>query len=197
MRAAVVVLIAIACGKHSAPVAIAAGDVPSPAELNAYVSNAGNVHLTMKEDEVDSALGAKPTRRMDAASQDGETQVAWDQIGGDHPGAAAGRFYAQRLTQIEFAPASRSMPRISKDVADSLLRQQYAQRAVAHTLRMTDIESVTASKGARALWRFTHRPPDGAIVTSVWMWEVEPGGEALIVEEQDGSAGQPVVRSLK
>ena len=50
-----------------APVADAgaSGGVPSPAELEAYVSRAGTVRLGMTESEVTEALGRKPSRRKD------------------------------------------------------------------------------------------------------------------------------------
>jgi len=47
------------------------------------------------------------------------------------------------------------------------------RRSVARRLRMEDIEAVTGSRGLRARWIFSHRPPDRANVMSVWAWEVE------------------------
>ena len=182
---------AFACRKGGASTA---GDVRS-AELDQYVSGAGNVRLGMTEDEVTSALGVKPARRLDAMSSDGITEVAWDNIGGTHPGAAVGRFIGGKLTQIDFATAKTAMPRISSDVASSLERAEIVQRAVAHTLRLEDIEAVTGSRGLRARWtliELSNHPN----VRSVWAWEVEPGGKALVVEEENGLAGQPVVRDL-
>jgi len=186
-----------ACRKTSAAKRIAAGEVPSAAELDQYVSGAGNVRLVMTEDEVSSALDVKPTRRRDASSSDGVTEVAWDNISGPHPGAAVGRFTAGKLTQIEFATASMAMPRISRDVARSLESADVVRRSVEHTLRLEDIQATTGSHGLRARWIFTHRPPDRAGVMSLWVWEVEPGGRALVVEEENGLAGQPVVRDLR
>jgi hypothetical protein len=194
---AVGLLTALACGKPAAPTRIAAGDVPSAAELEAFVSHAGNVRLTMTEQEVRSALGTKPTRRQEAMSSDGESVVVWDTITGPHPGAALGRFVAGRLRQIEFATASTAMPRIGRDVAASLESAETVRRSVAGTLRIADIEAATGSRGLRARWTFTHWPPDRAKITSVWLWEIEPGGRVLMVDEYDGLAGQPVVRDLK
>ena len=187
-----------ACRKTAGPTRIAAGDVPSAAELDQFVSGAGSVRLAMTEDEVSSALGEKPARRRDAMSSDGMTEVAWDNIGGPHPGAAVGRFVAGKLTQIEFATATTAMPRISRDVARSLESADVVRRSVARTLRLEDVEAATGSHGLRARWIFTHRPPGRADVMSVWLWEVEPGGRsALVVEEENGLAGQPVVRDLR
>ena len=70
-----------------APVADAgaSGGVPSPAELEAYVSGAGTVRLGMSEGEVTRALGRKPSRRKDG----GDTaDVAWDDLPGPRPGHA-------------------------------------------------------------------------------------------------------------
>ena len=194
------ILVAVAagaCGKTAVPTRIAAGDVPSAAELDQFVSGAGGVRLAMTEDEVSSALAVKPARRRDAMSSDGMTEVAWDNIGGPHPGAAVGRFVAGKLTQIEFATATTAMPRISRDVARSLESADVVRRSVARTLRLEDVEAATGSHGLRARWIFTHRPPDRADVMSMWLWEVEPGGRALVVEEENGLAGQPVVRDLR
>jgi hypothetical protein len=176
---------------------IASGDVPSAAELDQFVSGAGGVRLTMTEAEVSAALGVRPARREDATSQDGVTKVAWDNIGGAHPGAALGDFVAGKLFRIEFATASTAMPRISRDAAQALERADVVRRSVARTLRMEDIEAVTGSRGLRARWIFGLRPPDRANVMSIWTWEVEPGGRVLVVDEENGLAGQPVVRDLK
>lgn len=193
-----VAVVLIACRKTSAPPTIGVGDVPPPAELDQYVSGAGNIRLGMTEQEVDAALGKKSTRRQDAAARDGATDVAWDKIAGAHPGAAVGRFFDGKLTHIEFAPATTTMPRISADAARSLAESgSVVQRAVARTLRLSDVEAVTGSRGLRAQWSFSFHPPNRADVKSLWAWEVEPGGRALIVEEEQGLAGQPVVRDIK
>jgi hypothetical protein len=186
-----------ACRKHAAPGRIAAGDVPTAAELDQFVTGAGNVRLAMTEDEVSSALGVKPARRRDGISRDDVTEVAWENIGGAHPGAAVGRFVAGRMFQIEFGTATMTMPRISRDVARSLESADVARRSVARMLRLEDIEAATGSRGLRTRWIFTHHPPDRADVKSVWLWEVEPGGQALVVEEENGLAGQPVVSNLR
>jgi hypothetical protein len=130
-------------------------------------------------------------------SSDGVTEVAWDNIAGPHPGAALGRFAAGRLSQIEFATATAAMPRISPEVARSLESADVVRRSVARTLRLEDVEAATGSHGLRARWIFTHRPPNRADVMSMWLWEVEPGGRALVVEVENGLAGQPVVRDLR
>jgi hypothetical protein len=195
---AVGLLTALACAKQAAPTRIASGDVPSAAELEQFVSGAGNVRLMMTEKEVSSALGTKPTQRQEAMSSDEESVVVWGTITGPHPGAALGRFAAGRLRQIEFGTASTAMPRIGRDVAASLESAEIVRRSVARTLRLADIEAATGSRGLRARWTFTHWPPDRANVMSVWVWEIEPGGRALVVEEEgDGAVGQPVVRDLK
>jgi hypothetical protein len=196
---AVVLLIAAAataCGKAGST-RIAAGDVPSSAELDQYVTGAGGIRLAMSEEEVTDALGTKPARRREALSQDGITEVAWDNIDGPHPGHAAGGFVAGKLIWITFATASTSLPRVGRDAASSLLTGAVAQRSVARTLRLEDVEAVTGSRGLRARWTFTHRPPDRADIASVWVWEVEPGGRMLSVEERDGLAGQPVEREWR
>jgi hypothetical protein len=194
---AVGLLTALACGTQGPPTRIAAGDVPSAAELEQFVSGAGHVRLVMTEAEVSAALRAKPTRRQEAMSSDGESVVVWDTITGPHPGAALGRFVAGRLRQIEFATTSSAMPRISGDVAAALERAEIVRRSVARTLRIADIEAATGSRGLRVRWTFAHRPPDRAYITSVWAWAIEPGGRALVVDEEDGLAGQPVVRHWK
>jgi hypothetical protein len=191
-------LVSFSCKKKFDPrTRIASGDVPSAAELDQFVSGAGGVRLAMTEDEVSAALGARPSRRSDATSRDEVADVAWDNIGGAHPGAALGHFRAGKLYAIEFATASTVMPRISADVARSLESGDVVRRSVARTLRIEDIEAATGSRGLRARWIFNHRPPDRASVMSVWAWEVEPGGRALVVEDENGLAGQPVVRDLK
>ena len=191
-------LVSVSCKKRVDPgTRIASGDVPSAAELDQFVSGAGGIRLAMTEDEVSAALGVRPARRRDAISQDDVTEVAWDNIGGAHPGAAVGRFIVGKLIQIELATASSTMPRIGSAVARSLESADVVRRSVARTLRIDDVEAATGSRGLRARWIISHRPPDRANVMSIWAWEVEPGGRALVVEEENGLAGQPVVRDLK
>jgi hypothetical protein len=191
-------LVSFSCKKKFDPrMRIASGDVPSATELDQFVSGAGGVRLAMTEDEVSGALGARPLRRSDATSRGEAVDVAWDNIGGAHPGAALGHFVAGKLFAIEFATASKAMPRISADVARSLESGDVVRRSVARTLRIEDVERATGSRGLRVRWIISHRPPDRANVMSVWAWEVEPGGRALVVKDENGLAGQPIVRDFR
>lgn len=187
-------LLAICCRRTRGTVDVTRGEVPLPAEVDNYVSGGARVRLLMTEDEVAAALGGEPTRRKDFHSYEGLVESAWDHISGRHPGAAAARFAAGRLALIEFAPAQPSLPRISSDVARSLAdNAEVVQRAVAHHLTLRDIEAVTGSSGARILWSFAYRPPNRAVASSVWAWNVDQS-KALLVTESDGSVGQPVIR---
>lgn len=178
----------------------AAGDaggrgIPSPQELDAYVSGAGAVHLGMTEADVTQALGKKPSRRDDAQSPGAATDVAWDNLAGPQPGAALGRFRDDRLYSIDFAPAAQVYPRLDYATADAVTRADYVRRSVARTLRMADIESVTRGPGYRASWAVMSGFGTPTRVQSKWMWEVDPGDRILYVEELDGRAGQPVIRN--
>jgi hypothetical protein len=171
--------------------------VPSAMELDAYVTGAGRVHLGMTESEVSDALGKKPARRDDAMSPGASTDVAWDGLEGARPGAALGRFLDGRLVRIEFAPASSVFPRIDRAVAAAVTSADFVRASVARTLQMADIEAVTRTPAHRRAWIIGRGNDGKTTVGSRWIWEVEPGGKALLVEEADGLAGQPHIRSLK
>jgi hypothetical protein len=180
-----------------APVADAGalGGVPSPAELEAYVSGAGAVRLGMTESEVTEALGSKPSRRDNALSP--AKDVAWDGLKGPRPGAALGRFQDGRLLSIEFAPAEQVYPRLDYATADSVTQADYVRRSVDRTLRLADIEAVTGVPGYRASWTVMSGFGSPTRVRSRWMWDVDPGDRVLYVEELDGLAGQPVIRKKR
>jgi hypothetical protein len=168
--------------------------VPSPKELEAYVSGAGAVRLGMSESEVTEALGKKPSRRQDR----GDTaDVAWDDLKGPRPGAALGSFREGRLLRIEFAPAMPVLPRVDYATADSLTRADIVRGSVDRTLRIADIEAVTRVPGYRATWAIASGFGVKTTVTSRWLWEIEPGGKVLFVDEEDGYAGQPVIRDRR
>lgn len=93
--------------------------------------------------------------------------------------------------------SSKALPRISREAAQSLQSGDVVQRSVARTLQLKDVEAVAGSRGMRSKWTFTHHPPDRADVKSTWVWQIESGGTALIVEEENGLAGQPIERPLK
>jgi hypothetical protein len=172
--------------------------VPSAAELDAFVTGAGGVHLGMTESEVSDELGAKPTRRQEATSPGASTDVVWDRIGGARPGGALGSFLEGRLVRIEYAPAGKpDLPRLDRTSAESLTRAEYVRRSVDRSLRMADIEAVTRGPGCRASWIIGRGSGGKTTVMSRWLWEVEPGGQALIVEEEDGLVDQPIIRSMK
>jgi hypothetical protein len=174
-----------------------ADGVPSPEQLEAYVSGAGAVRLGMTESEVSEALGQKPSRRQDAQSPGASTDVAWDGLPGPRPGAALGRFIEDRLISIEFAPAAPVFPRLTYATANVVTQPDYVRRSVARTLRMADIEAVTGVPGHRASWAIMTGFGSPTRVKSRWMWEVEPGGRFLYVEELDGLAKQPVIRKQR
>ena len=179
-----------------APVADAgaSGGVPSPAELEAYVSRAGTVRLGMTESEVTDALGRKPSRRKDGG---GTADVAWDDLQGPRPGYALGNFRDDTLYSIEFAPAEQVYPRLDYATADAVTKADYVRRSVARTLRMADIEGVTRVPGYRASWTVMSGFGTPTRVRSRWFWEVDPGNRVLYVEELDGLAGQPVIRDKR
>jgi hypothetical protein len=171
------------------------GDMPSAVALEAYVTGAGNVQLGMTESQVSDALGEKPTRREDAMSPGATTDVAWDDLKGARPGAALGRFRDGRLISIEFASTFPVLPRIDRGAADAVTTPDFVRASVARTLQMTDIEAVTRTRGHRMSWSVMRGADGRTMVLSRWIWEVEPGGEALLVVEYDGLAGQPNIRS--
>jgi hypothetical protein len=171
--------------------------VPTPDELEAYVTGAGAVRLGMTEREVTLALGRKPSRRDDAMSPGASTDVAWDDLQGLRPGAALGRFLDDRLQSIEFAPASPALPRLDYATANSVTLPDYVRRSVAGTLRMADIEAVTRVPGYRASWAIMTGFGTPTRVKSRWLWEVDPGDRLLLVEELDGLAHQPVIRTKR
>jgi hypothetical protein len=168
--------------------------VPSPAELEAYVSGAGAVRLGMTESEVTSALGRKPGRRHDEGK---DADVAWDDLKGPRPGYALGKFRADRLYSIEFAPAAQVYPRLDHATADSVTQADYVRRSVARTLRMADIEAVTRVPGYRASWTVMSGFGAPTRVRSRWLWEVDPGDSVLVVDELDALAEQPVIRKKR
>lgn len=164
--------------------------MPSAAELDAYVSGAGRVHLGMTEGEVSAALDRQPTQRRDG-------DVAWEGIGGERPGSALGQFVDGRLKRIEYVPSPwPALPRVSRAAADSLLTGEYARRSYERTLGMSDIEAVTGAPGYRMSWFIDGRTGPTA-VGSRWIWEVEPGKVLYVAEEPDGTASQPVVRDMR
>ena len=89
--------------------------------------------------------------------------------------------------------------RVDRATAESLTSADFVRRSVAKPVRMKDIEAVTGTRGYHGLWRIIR--PAGTqrvIVVSRWFWEVEPGGEALSVEEEeDGIAGQPIIVPMR
>lgn len=180
----------------SAPVAdaSASGGVPSPAELEAYVSGAGTVRLGMTESEVTRALGSKPSRRKDGGNT---ADVAWDDLQGPRPGHALGHFRDDRLYAIEFAPAAQVYPRLDHATAAAVTQPDYVRRSVARTLTMAEIEAVTRVPGYRASWTVMSGFGAPTSVSSRWFWEVDPGNRVLYVEELDGLAGQPVIRDKR
>jgi hypothetical protein len=187
----------------SAPAEGAAGattpeGMPSRAELDAFLPGAGEVHLGMSEKEVSAALGSKPTRREDAPSKGVPVNIIWDSVGGGaHPGGAIGIFEEDRLIRIEFVGANLVFPRIDRATAQTVLTGAYAQRSYARTLRIADIEAAVRSPGVRVTWIIDGRRGPTA-VASRWMWEVVPGDdEVLYVAEDDGTAGQPVIRKRR
>jgi hypothetical protein len=171
--------------------------VPSPEQLEDYVTGAGAVRLGMTESEVSEALGKKPSRRDDALSPGASTDVAWDDLQGPRPGAALGRFRDDRLYSIEFAPASPVPPRLDSATANSVTKADYVRRSVARTLRMADIEAVTRVPGYRASWTIMSGFGSPTRVKSRWLWEVDPGDRFLVVDELDGLAHQPVIRAKR
>ena len=183
-----------ACGRHESPDQPPEMKGTNVAEWSAFVSNAGRVRLGMTEKEVNEALGKGATRREEAQSPGAAAHVAWDDIGGENPGAALGTFLHGKLVRIEFATAKTAMPHVSREAASSLQSAETVRRSVARTLRMSDVEAVTGSRGLRARWSIGENPGGDPHISSKWVWEVEPGGELLIVDEEDGFAGQPVTR---
>lgn len=209
VRLALVVALAVsvgpACRKSSgvaeapasgAPVADAgaSGGVPSPAELEAYVSGAGTVRLGMTESEVTRALGRKPSRRKDGEDT---ADVAWDDLPGPQPGHALGNFRNDTLYSIEFAPAAQVYPRLDYATANAVTQPDYVRRSVARTLLMADIEAVTGVPGYRASWTVMTGFGTPTRVRSRWFWDVDPGNRVLYVDELDGTAGQPVIRDKR
>lgn len=173
---------------------VGSGDVPTPADLEAYVTGGGKVRLGMTESEVTTALGSTPSRRQD----NGEfADVAWDTLKGPRPGAAVGKFRGDRMYRIEFAPAAQVYPRLDYATADSVTRAEYVRRSVDRTLRMADIESVTGVPGYRASWAIASGFGIPTTVTSRWVWDVDPGNRFLLVEETDGLADQPIIRNKR
>jgi hypothetical protein len=172
----------------------ASGGVPSPEELEAYVSRAGTVRLGMTESEVTRALGSKPSRRKDGGNT---ADVAWDDVPGPRPGHALGNFRDDKLYAIEFAPAAQVYPRLDIATADAVTQAEYVRRSVARTLTMADIEAVTRVPGYRASWTVMSGFGTPTSVRSRWFWDVDPGNRVLYVDELDGLAGQPVIRDKR
>ncbi|HET6900211.1 MAG TPA: hypothetical protein VFK70_17800, partial [Vicinamibacteria bacterium] len=191
---------AVSCRRSRSiePAASPAGDGqatvprPSAAELDAYLSGAGGVHLGMTVSEVSDAFDAKPTRRQEAPSRGVPVDVVWDTIGGPRPGGALGLFEDDRLRRIEFIPRRPDLPRITQAAADTFLTGEIARRSYERTLRMSEIEAVTGP-GYRATW-FIDGRAGTTRVGSQWVWEVEPGGKVLVVVVVGDDVGQPVVR---
>lgn len=167
--------------------------VPSARELDAFVTGAGRPRLGMTEKQVSDALGT-PTRRQDPASPGDSTDVVWDHLEGPHPGAALGRFQDGQLIYIEFATTAIALPHVDRAAATSLTEAEIVQRSVAKELRMRNIEAVTRSPGQRMAWTIGRDNGNRASVTSRWAWEIDPGGDYLIVRERDGFVEQPIIR---
>jgi hypothetical protein len=89
------------------------------------------------------------------------------------------------------------LPRVDRDVAESLTRAEYVRRSVDRTLRVADIEAVTRVPGNRARWAIASGIGSATMVTSVWAWEIEPGKKVLTVDEENGQAGQPIIRDVR
>lgn len=81
-------------------------------------------------------------------------------------------------------------------VARSLTSAAIVQRVVARALPWGDIEAATGGPGRLVRWQM-YKVGGAAATRGHWMWEIEPGGSALVVEESDGLAGQPVIRPLQ
>jgi hypothetical protein len=171
--------------------------VPNKDELDAFVSGAGDVHLGMRERDVSAVLGRQPNRRQDATSPGATTDVLWDSLQGARPGAVLGHFLDGRLVRVEFGPLSPMLPRLDRATAESLTRGSFVSRAAAGMLRLADIEAVTRMPGYHARWILGRGAGGHTTVGNRWVWEVEPGGQALIVDEEDGRAGPPVIRTLR
>ena len=191
------ILTALRGGRDTAAADAFVDGVPTPEELEAYVSGAGVVRLGMTEAEVTKTLDKKPGRRDDAQSSGASTDVAWDGLNGPRPGAALGRFRDDRLYSIEFAPTEQAYPRLDYSTAHSVTQADYVRRSVARTLRMADIEAVTRVPGYRASWTIMGGFGSPTRVQSMWVWEVDSGDRILYVKEFDGLAGQPVIRNKR
>jgi len=59
---------------------------------------------------------------------------------------------------------------------------------------MADIEAITRVRRYRATWAIASGFGAKTTVHRRWFWKIEPGGEFLFVDEEDGAAGQPVTR---
>jgi hypothetical protein len=62
---------------------------------------------------------------------------------------------------------------------------------------MADIEAVVRVPGCRASWTIMSGSGSPTRVSSQWLWEVDPGDRVLFVREDDGTAGQPVIRKKR
>lgn len=171
---------------------------PAADELEAFVTGGGSLRIGMSEEAAVRALG-HPDRRQPPRSPGAGSELEWDHLTGASPGAASCRFYRDELVQIRLAPAKRSLPRIGRDAAQALEGADVVQRAVAKQLRLSDVEAVTAKRGQlvmREIGRGNETGPNIVWVRNYWAWQIERGGEALLVSEQDGLADQPVTRTL-
>ena len=181
------------CGKD----ARMAGE-PGSDELDALVSGAGRLRIGMAQKEAMDALG-EPSRQENIPWEK-VTQLFWENLRGAHPGRVTAGFRDGKLVHLELVPANRPLPRVDAAAAASLERAEVVQKAVSKQLRMPEIEGVTGKRGGQvrlSVVRGYLDQPDRIVVARTWSWEVEPGGRALLVEERDDLAGQPITRKLR
>ena len=188
------VVFAAGCNEQRATDAARWPGEPTADELDAFVTGAGKLRLRMSEKEVFDALG-EPNRRQDETWRPSR-EFAWDHMAGPHPGAILASFVDGKLVSIMLATATLDLPRIDRAAAESLTRAEVVMRSVAKQLRISDIEAVTGKRGQLVLWTIRQKG-GGTLIQNRWAWEIEPGGEALIVDEEDGLAGQPITRELR
>jgi hypothetical protein len=169
------------------------------------VAGTGAVKLGMSEDEVGRALGGAPERRKEAEQT---VEAVW-RLEGAVPGSAVARFVGGPLVWIEFSAARPDvppLPRVTRAAAEALSNGALARKAIQHVLRasdpaltMDDVLAAAGGTGRRVVWRLFRSEAEGApesAASSVWAWEVEPGGKVLLVDETSGEARQPTIRDL-
>ncbi len=169
------------------------------------MAGTGAVKLGMSEDEVGRALGGAPERRKEAEQT---VEAVW-RLEGAVPGSAVARFVGGPLVWIEFSAARPDvppLPRVTRAAAEALSNGALARKAIQHVLRasdpaltMDDVLAAAGGTGRRVVWRLFRSEAEGApesAASSVWAWEVEPGGKVLLVDETSGEARQPTIRDL-